>query len=147
MLRMFARAGIGPSDDLVTPTQSSGPEPSCACSYPPTAPQGAISKDAAIGAALCLTPGSGARTRVVWAEITSDPFASDGVPAASAPSSGSSRVVWEVRLQGGLTPPACPGDMRPVTSIAASEGPCLDSEGGVDVVLDALTGALQGWTH
>ncbi len=123
------------------------PEPSCACSHPPTAPPGAISKDAAIAAARRVTPGAGARTQVVWAQITPDPFARHDVPAGGTPLPESFRLVWTVRLQGGLTPPACPGDTLPVTPAAASEGPCLDTEGGVNVVLDPLTGALLGWAH
>ena len=139
--------GSAPPTTTETTTPASQPEPSCACSYPPTAPSGAISKDAAIAAALRVTPGAGANTQVVWAQIASDPFARHDVPAGGTPFPESSRLVWEVRLQGGLTPQACSGDTHPVTPAAASEGPCLDAEGGVDVVLDPMTGSLLGWTH
>ena len=119
-------------------------EPSCACSYPPTVPPGGITRDAAIAAALRVTPGAGPKTTVVWADSYPDPFVLHDVPSGT-PDPVSSRVAWIVRLEGGLTAPPCGG--APVTTPAARDGPCLDDRGGVAVVLDPITGALRGWTH
>jgi hypothetical protein len=151
---LAACACTSPTASLLGPETAGTPaaEPSCACSYPPTPPPGAISEGAAIAAALRVTPGSGARTRVVWAQVNPDPFAPLGMPSGGMPSGGtplpeSSRLVWMIRLEGGLTPSACPGDTLPTTAAGASQGPCLDTGGGVVVVLDPMTGALLGWTH
>ncbi len=119
------------STEQATPTS----QPSCACSYPPTPPAGAVSRDAAIAAALRAVPGAGATTQVLWADVYPDLFASPETQ------------VWMVRLEGALAIPACPGDTLPTTPASSSEGPCLDSGGGVDVVLDIMTGTLLGWTH
>jgi hypothetical protein len=139
---------VGPTPMNAASPTSQGDDP-CACStHPPTAPPGAISKDAAIAAALRVNPGAGAKTRVVWVQVASDPFVRHDIPAGGTPLPESFRLVWMVRLQGdGLTSRSCPADTLPTTPAAASEGPCLDSEGGVDVLLDPMTGALLGWTH
>lgn len=130
--------------EQATPTA----EPSCACSsYPPTPPAGAVSRDAAIATALRAVPGAGATTQVLWADVYPDPFASHLVPPGGTPLPESYRQVWMVRLEGTLAIPTCPGDTMPTTPASSSEGPCLDSGGGVDVVLDIMTGALLGWTH
>jgi len=128
-------------------TATAQPEPSCACSYPPTPPPGAISSAAAIAAALRAAPGTGATRQVLWASIYPDPFVSHLVLAGGTPLPESSRQVWMVRLEGGLHAPTCPGDTLPTTPVAASDGPCLDAGGGVDMVLDLMTGNLLGWTH
>ena len=119
-------------------------ESSCACSYPPTAPPGALTRDAAIAAALRVTPGAGPNTTVVWADIYPDPFVQHDVPSG-VPDPTSSRLAWIVRLEGGLTAPPCGG--VPAVIPAAEGGPCLDGRGGVGVVFDPITGALRGWTH
>jgi hypothetical protein len=97
-----------------------------------------MSKDAAITTALALAGTSAPSTTVVWASIESDPFVRD--PTNVGP------LVWIVRLAGGLTAPPCPPgflDAPPTRSSAA----CLDSEGGVNVVLDYFSGELVGWVH
>jgi hypothetical protein len=110
------------------------PQPSCGCTYPPTPPAGAVSRDAAIAAALRDVPGTGPTTQVVNVIVDGDPL-------------GSGRQVWMVRLGAPLAIPSCTGDMTLATPAPASAVPCLDTEGGVWVVLDIMTGELLGWTH
>ena len=118
------------STKQATPT----PQPSCACSYPPTPPAGAVSRDAAIAAAIRSVPGAGPATQVVNVNVESDPF-------------GSGRQVWEVRLGSPLAIPSCPGDTMPQTPVSSSARPCLDGEGGLWVVVDMMSGAVLGWVH
>jgi hypothetical protein len=105
----------------------------------PTAAPGGISHEAAITKARDVAPGSGPSTTVVWASIESDPFA----PRGTAPPGP---LVWIVRLQGRLQVSPCPSGFldRPA---ALSDGACLDRDGGINVVLDYVSGDLLGWTH
>jgi hypothetical protein len=128
------QSATGPAAPASTAQATPAPQPSCACSYPPTPPAGAVSRDAAIAAAIRSVPGAGPTTQVVNVNVETDPF-------------GSGRQVWEVRLGTPLSIPSCPGDAMPQTPASASAGPCLDSEGGVWVVLDMMSGAVLGWVH
>jgi hypothetical protein len=105
----------------------------------PTAAPGGLTRDAAIARALAMIPRASASPTVVGASIESDPFA----PRGAAPPG---RLTWIVRVQGGLAESVCPSDWldRPAS---ASDGPCVDQEGGMDVVLDFFTGELVGWIH
>lgn len=105
----------------------------------PTAAPGGMSKDAAITHALEAIPRSAASPTVVGASIESDPFVPRG-DATPGP------LTWVVRVERGVAASPCPSGWldRPAQ---ASDGPCLDQEGGIDVVLDFFTGDLIGWTH
>jgi hypothetical protein len=127
-----------------TPTEA----PSCACSHPPTAPPGSISRDQAIAIALRLAPGGGRGLTVTRASIEPDPFVEHGRPGVTpAPDAG--HLVWDVRLDGQLDAPSCgpepsmdslyPGP--PAPSLAA----CIDASGGTEAYVDPLTEEFLGW--
>ncbi len=109
------------------------------CTHGPTGAPGGLSRDAAIARALEVAPVSSALPAVIWAEVESDPF----VPRGNATPGP---LVWIVRLQGALTPSACPTGFLDVPPAATSSA-CLDMDGGLDVVLDYFTGELLGWVH
>jgi len=129
VLAALVVALIGGCDALVRPPTTHGP----------TAAPGGLTQAAAIARARALAIASDGSTTVVWANVENDPFAARG---AGSPG----RLVWMVRLAGGLAASACPSGFldRPAS---ASDGPCLDVDGGVDVVLDFYSGAFIGWTH
>jgi hypothetical protein len=105
----------------------------------PTAAPGGLSKDAAVARALAALPRASATPAVVGASIESDPFAPRGnVPPGP--------LTWIVRVQGGVAASPCPSGWLDRPALL-SDGPCLDGDGGVDVVLDFFTGDLIGWTH
>ena len=86
-----------------------------------------------------MAPASSPPPTLVWASIESDPF-------VRGPSATPGRLVWMVRLEGGLAAPSCdPGDLDEPPSTA--DKPCQDADGGLVVVLDFFTGAFLGWTH
>lgn len=109
------------------------------CTHGPTGAPGGISEDAAVTRAREVAAGSGPATSVVWASIESDPFA----PRGSAPPG---RIVWIVRLQGGLTMSPCPSGFLDQPASPSNTG-CLDGDGGINVVLDYFSGDPLGWTH
>lgn len=129
-----APAGPGQSRPASTWQATPVPEPSCACSYPPTPPAGAVSRDAAVAAALRTIPGVDPATKVVNVIVDSDPL-------------GSGRQIWMVRLGEPLALPSCSCDPTLWTPAPASEKPCLDGDGGVWVLVDIMTGSVLGWTH
>ena len=111
--------------------------PSPACTHMPTMPPGAISREAAIAAALRVVPTGGAN-RVIWANFERYPFA-DGTASPGA-------RVCMIRIEGVAATPACPSGMLD-RQARAGDPICLDTSAGVDVVLDIATGALLGWAH
>jgi hypothetical protein len=115
------------------------PGSSCACaSASPTPPPGAISRDAAIQAAVRAVPSAAEDPVVVWAALEPYPFAD--ATGADRP------LVWEVRLEGSIQGPSCaPGYFERWPTRA--DAMCLDNESGVVIVLDAFTGQLLGWNH
>ena len=112
--------------------------PQAPTTHGPTAMPGGLSQDAAAARALHLAPASSSTPTVVWASIESDPF----VPQGSVPG----RLVWIVRLEGGLAASPCPSGFLD-RAATASDPACLDAAGGADVVLDYFTGNLLGWVH
>ena len=108
-----------------------------ACTFPPTAPPNGLSRETAIATARRLAPVTAAAPDAVWATAQRDPFARQGAE----------RWVWEVRLAGAFTAPACPTGMPEPLSPPDGSTPCVDGDGGLVVVLDFYTGALVGWTN
>lgn len=108
-----------------------------ACTYPPTAPPGAADEAAAVARARAAVGDGGAAATVVWASVER---ASSAVPKGH-------EWVWLVRLEGeGLEQPPCPsGHLDGWPDIAAP--PCLDGEGGIDVVIDAFSTEVLGTLH
>jgi hypothetical protein len=111
-----------------------GPAGTPACYQPLTAAPGSITQAEAIAAALRVAPASAAEPTVRWASITNNPF-------TSGPS-----LVWGVRLEGAFTVAPCPSGFLGLTP-TPSDGPCLDRDTGLVVVLDTASGAFLGWTH
>ena len=120
---------IGGCDALLRPPATHGP----------TAAPGGVSQAEAIALALELAIASDRAPTVVWANVETDRFA----PRGAGPPG---RLTWIVRLAGALAASACPAGFldRPAS---VSDGPCLDADKGVDVVLDFYSGAFIGWTH
>ena len=108
-----------------------------ACSSPPTAPPGAAGQEAAVARARTAAGDSGATATVVWATVQ---------PGGGQDTSGH-EWLWVVRLEGrGLKQSPCPsGSLDDTRSISAPL--CLDGEGGLDVVMDALTTEVLGTWH
>jgi hypothetical protein len=108
-----------------------------ACTQPPTAPPGVAGMEAAIARARSAAGDSGGSATVVWATVeragTEDPPGHDWL--------------WVVRLQGeGLRQSPCPsGYLDGSQSITAP--PCLDGDGGLDVVMDAFNTQVLGTWH
>ncbi len=124
------------SDGIDLPTPDRG---QTCCTHGPTGAPGGLSHEAAIARAIEVAPVSGTAPSVIWAGVESDPFVPGGLATPG-------RLVWVVRLQGGLTPSACPTGFLELPPMASSSA-CLDVEGGVNVVLDYFTGELLGWVH
>lgn len=106
-----------------------------ACTHGPTAAAGGLSMDAAVARAREVGPASTSATNFS-AHIASDPFQID----RNAPPG---RLVWIVYLQGGVAASPCPSEYENTTP-ESSMLTCLDSYGGIEVVLDYFTGALIG---
>jgi len=100
---------------------------------PSAAPDG-LAEEAAIARALAVAPPGDTTPAVVWASVEPDPFRVNG------------QLVWIVRLEGGIAAPACAPEALEQAPSAGGD-PCLDSRGGVNVVLDHRSGALLGWMH
>ena len=114
-----------------------GPQASGSCVVPLTPAPGAMSREAAIAAALAAVPGASSAW-VEWSSLSPSPFVE---PAGSGP------VVWEVRLAGRQLPqPTCPADWLSHYP-SPSDAPCLDQDHGLIVVLDQFSGAFLGWAH
>lgn len=112
--------------------------PSPACSHPPSAPPGAISREAAISAARSAVGDTQAQADVIGADVGQNGF---GAALPGHP------WLWQVRLNGpALRLSPCPSgnlDREPDWSAA----PCLDEEQGLWVVVDAFTGQVLGSMH
>jgi hypothetical protein len=143
-------AGPAPSSTMPPPpavTDAPGVIPSSNGSIPPSAPSGAISREAAIAAALRSASGATSATRVTRADIAPDPFVSHDVPPGGTPLPESGLLSWVVRLDGGgLLGLPCGTSLAPIRA-TGSAVPCIDEggRGGYEVVLDVKTGALRGW--
>jgi hypothetical protein len=125
--------GLVPGSEGCGDPGQGGPSP--ACTYPPTAPPGVVGEEAAIARARAAVSDGDATTTVVWAVVDR---ASSGVPPGH---------VWVVRLEGaGLDQSPCPsGYLDGPSDLAAP--PCLDGEGGLDVVMDAFSTEVLGTRH
>lgn len=111
--------------------------PSPACSYPPTAPPGVADEASAIARARDAVAHGDATTTVVWAAV--QPAGSDVPPEHD--------WLWVVRLEGpGLDQSPCPSGYLD-GAIDLSAPPCLDGEGGIDVVMDAFSTEVLGTWH
>jgi hypothetical protein len=115
---------------------SAGDVPSPACSHPPSAPPGSVAANVAIAAARAAVGDTAGMTQVVRADVSPNPWP-DTLPGHP--------WVWDVYLQGpGIRASACPSDIYQHTP-DWSAPPCIDTENGVDVILDAFTGRLLGF--
>jgi hypothetical protein len=100
-------------------------------------PSGALSKDAAIAAAIAAAPPSSTAVTAIGANVTVDPFAH----------SSTGPLVWVVTLQGEFALPSCRPDRDfDLEPLDRSEPPCLYMDwNGLRAVLDLFSGELIGW--
>lgn len=119
-----------------------GCEAACACSPTPTpfpTPQGALSEEAAISAALAVAPPSSTAVTATWAKVGVDPFAN----------SSTGPLVWLVILRGDFALPSCrPERDYDLEPLKRDEPPCIYKDwNGLMAVLDLFSGELIGWAH
>jgi hypothetical protein len=123
---------------LLVALLASGCGSACACSptpTPPATPLGALSKDAAIAAALAVAPPSTTEVAALRAKAGFNPFAD----SATGP------MVWLVFLKGNFALPECPPDSEYPNPSPPHLPSCIWKDGGLTAVLDVFTGQLIGW--
>ena len=111
----------------------------CGCASTPSpfvTPQGAISKETAISAALALAPPSSDAVTVSGADVGVDPF----TDFRTGP------LVWLVYLKGTFPVATCAPeiDTRP-SPVPSSLPPCMWKGDALVAVLDLISGELIGW--
>jgi hypothetical protein len=110
----------------------------CTCCAVPTAPQltappGAITRDAAIAAALRGAPATSVDPKVGWAIVRTNPFVG----------SDSEQLVWQVSLLAPFAVPSCAPSVFDRTPVQ-SDAPCMVND-GLQAVVDIYSGELLGW--
>jgi hypothetical protein len=126
---------------LLVALAASGCGTACGCVATPSpfvTPSGAMSKDAAIEAAIAAAPPSTSTVTSSWAHVGVDPFAH----------SSTGPLVWMVIVRGSFALPTCRPDRNFDTEpLQRGEPPCSWKDwDGLTAVLDLFSGELIGWT-